>query len=649
MGLTEELQKKVYVYMEDNKKHFMREMERDTPEVWIDLSDILSHDIELYEALIELPEDITVYIRALIEEKFQGQREVRYYNTPETERLHLHTIQQDHVGRFISTRAMVKRKSDRLLKDKKHLYLCTNPSCSYSQDTIGVSQIEEERKLRACPKCKSSVEFIDKETTNYQTYVIEELTEEIDSNIQPKAKLVELEGSLTLPHYDTMTQAGSKVEIAGVIKERKKKNGNKTSTLSEFFIEGYSIRKLEEDITDINLTFHEKQELEEESKREDLKERITEAYAPYISGMGNEKLGIILSILGGSKGGKRRDRSHILLVGDAGRGKTDLINFTADIMPRAKISTGEGSTGIGLTASVVKDEFTGNWMPEAGALVKANNGYLILDELDKVKREDVTKLNTGMETGKVYIDKVGVSAEMNSYTTVIASANPKNGRFKKSKWNQEEDYINQIPIDSTLLSRFDLTFLIIDEQNEDEDERIARQIFIEDEQDETWEKEKLSKYLLLAKSKNPKHTKETQEHLINYYKNLRKKGDGDSIIITNRQIAGLKRLSEAHAKLYLRSEVTVEDCEAVISLMEYSQKRLSESEILTKMSNSTRGKHRVIRDLIEATDTQNGFTIEDIEQWTGEQIARPDIEKVIEHMKNEVIIYENPRGTYRRL
>ena len=364
--------------------------------------------------------------------------------------------------------------------------------------------------------------------------------------------------------------------------------------------------------------------------------------------MDNEKLGIILSILGGSTGGRRRDRSHILLVGDAGRGKTDLINFTADIMPRAKISTGEGSTGIGLTASVVKDEFTGNWMPEAGALVKANNGYLILDELDKVKREDVTKLNTGMETGKVYIDKVGVSAEMNSYTTVIASANPKNGRFKKPAWNQEEDYINQIPIDSTLLSRFDLTFLIIDEQNEDEDERIARQIFIEDEQ-ETWDKEKLSKYLLLAKSKNPKHTKETQEHLINYYKNLRKKGDGDSIIITNRQIAGLKRLSEAHAKLYLRSEVTVEDCEAVISLMEYSQKRLSESEILTNMSNSTRGKHRVIRDLIEATDRQNGFTIEDIEEWTGEQIARPDIEKVIEHMKDEVMIYENPRGTYRRL
>ena len=648
MALSEDIQKKIFLYIEDNKKHFLREMERDTPEVWIDLSDILSHDIELYEALIELPEDITVFIRALIEEKFQGQREIRYYNTPETERLHLHTIQQDHVGRFISTRAMVKRKSDRLLKDKKHLYLCTDQSCSYSQDPIGVPQFEEERKLKSCPKCKSAVEFIDKETTNYQTYVIEELTEEIDSNIQPKAKLVELEGSLTLPHYDTTTQAGSKVEITGVIKERKKKTGNKATTLSEFYIEGYSIRKLEETITDINLSPQERQELEEESKREDLKERITEAYAPYISGMDNEKLGIILSILGGSTGGRRRDRSHILLVGDAGRGKTDLINFTADIMPRAKISTGEGSTGIGLTATVVKDEFTGNWMPEAGALVKANNGYLILDELDKVKREDVTKLNTGMETGKVYIDKVGVSAEMNSYTTVIASANPKNGRFKKPKWNQEEDYINQIPMDSTLLSRFDLIFLIIDEQDEDEDKKIARQIFM-DEEREVWDKEKLSKYLLLAKSKNPKHTQETQDHLINYYTNLRKKGNEDSITITNRQIAGLKRLSEAHAKLYLRNEVTIEDCEAVISLMEYSQKRLSESEILTNMSNSTRGKHRVIRDLIEATDTQNGFTIEDIEQWTGEQIARPDIEKVIEHMKNEVMIYENPRGTYRRL
>lgn len=646
---SEEIIKKIWGYISLNETEVKKQINRDLPELWLDAGDLLSCDPQLYETLIESPEDTLAMFQSVIEQFIDRAVYVWVFNLPESEDTTLSEVETDHTGKLIKTKAMVKRKSDRYARDKIFYYLCTNPECTYSDDTIGVPQIEETiKELKSCPKCKSQVIYEGKKTENAQTYLLEEIS--IDDELQnPKTKMCEFEGTLTKPDYDNSVTVGSKIEVTGVIKERKKKNNNKQTVISEFYIEGKGITPIEEKFFDVEIGKEEKEQIHKVVQEEEHKENLIASFAPNLSGLKQEKEGVVLSILGGAKEIEKRDRIHTLYIGDPGMGKSELISHTQQLMPRTNKASGEGASGVGLTATVTKDENSGQWMPEAGAIVKSNKGFLVLDELDKTDRDEATKLNNGMEHGKIYVDKAGVSAEMNAYTTVIASANPKNGKFKKNAWDTDNDYASQITLNSTLLSRFDLVFIITDDQDEERDQAIAESIF-GGPIDPPYSQEFMTKFLFYARSKNPKHTKDTVQHLINYYKKLRKNTKDDSILITNRQVAGLKRLSEAHAKIHLRDEVTIEDCQAVIDLMEYSQRRLGVSEITTKLSNKARGKKRVLYDLsISVSKEKGGFKKEDLQRLAGEEISESDIDSSIQQWKDEVEIYESPRGFYRFL
>lgn len=618
----------------------------------IDVNDILEYDFEFYEEFLCYPEYIMSSGEHAMREVLGDYENdlsnvsIRIYNLPDTEESQLNLIRKDSLNTLVKFKGMLKKKSVPYIKTVSLKYCCTNPACVYSETQIVVPQKDESiQKLKSCPRCKSQVELAEEEDQDIQNYVIEEMSEDLPNpNIQPMNKIVEIYGDLTNPEINNNLPMGTKVEVIGYVKKRKKKNQNKEQSIGEFYIEAQNIVPLEEKIYDISVSNSEYEKILNLSQQDDTKDIILNSIAPQLRGMRDTKLGVLLSLLGGTKEDTRqRDNIHILIVGDPSLGKSKLLNYINELMPRTKYVSGEGSTGSGLTAVAQKDELTGSWSAEAGAIVQANNGQLLIDELDKIPLSEQTKLNTALESGRVVLDKASVSVDLNANSSVIACANPKYGQFDKYM-----DYGSQIKIDSALRTRFDLIFVMEDIYNEEDDMAIADSIF-DVGGDDSLDMELLRKYIISAKNLHPQHTTETAQMLKDYYLQLRKVTEGDKMKITIRQLDGLKRLSEAHAKLHMREEVTKEDCQAVIELMNRCHKKFGVYEQNIGTSFNNMNKKKALNMIIDSMGDRI-FTIEDIKsKLNSSDYSDKDILNHIEKLKNEAEIYEPRKAQYKKL
>jgi len=269
---------------------------------------------------------------------------------------------------------------------------------------------------------------------------------------------------------------------------------------------------------------------------------------------------------------------------------SQLLKYVSRISPRGLYTTGKGSTAAGLTAAVVRDASTGGWTLEAGALVLADRGTACIDEFDKMSEEDRRAIHEAMEQQTISIAKAGIVATLNARTTIIAAANPKKGRYDKMLSVAEN--INLPP---TILSRFDLIYVIKDDPSEDLDKRIARHITetrrgYNPEAEPPIPIDLLRKYIAYARQNiRPALTKEAGEEINRFYLSMRKmskeKAEAVEIMeqapipITPRQLEALFRLSEARAKLYLREEVTAEDARVAIELLKAMLKDVGYDEV----------------------------------------------------------------------
>jgi replicative DNA helicase Mcm len=269
---------------------------------------------------------------------------------------------------------------------------------------------------------------------------------------------------------------------------------------------------------------------------------------------------------------------------------SQLLKYVSRISPRGLYTTGKGSTAAGLTAAVVRDASTGGWTLEAGALVLADRGTACIDEFDKMSEEDRRAIHEAMEQQTISIAKAGIVATLNARTTIIAAANPKKGRYDKMLSVAEN--INLPP---TILSRFDLIYVIKDDPSEELDRRIARHITetrrgYNPEAEPPIPIDLLRKYIAYARQNiRPVLTKEAGEEISRFYLSMRKmskeKAEAVEIMeqapipITPRQLEALFRLSEARAKLYLREEVTAEDTRVAIELLKAMLKDVGYDEV----------------------------------------------------------------------
>jgi len=260
-------------------------------------------------------------------------------------------------------------------------------------------------------------------------------------------------------------------------------------------------------------TEEEEQEFLEMSRRPDLYEAFARSIAPSIYGNLDIKKAIVCLLMGGSKkilpdGMKLRGDINVLLLGDPGTAKSQLLKFVEKVSPIAIYTSGKGSSAAGLTASVQRDSNTREFYLEGGAMVLADGGVVCIDEFDKMRDEDRVAIHEAMEQQTISIAKAGITTILNARTSVLAAANPIFGRYDDMKTTGEN-----IDFQTTILSRFDMIFVVRDEHERSRDERIARHVMgihmggrgVEEQVEAEIPVEKMKRYISYCKSYVFKH------------------------------------------------------------------------------------------------------------------------------------------------
>jgi replicative DNA helicase Mcm len=585
---------------------------------------------------------------------------VRIGNFPEHDYVLLRNLRSEHIGKFVPIEGMIKRASQVKPEVVSAVFECSQCGDLYEKD-------QDSSKLKSPYKCdcgSKKFEVQEKIMTDTQVVTLEENPESREGSEQPTSLSVRLEGDLVDPEFQKRVVPGNVVEVTGTMRETPLQ---KDSKKYDIYMEANHVNPTQQEFEQLELSQEEIDEIKTMSEREDIFQQINDSIAPSIYGHDRIKEAIALQMFGGVKktredGVKSRGDLHILLIGEPGTGKSQLLKFTGEIAPKGRYVVGKSSTGAGLTASVVKEESTGEFSLEAGAVVLAHKGMAAIDEIDKMEKEDRSSLHEAMEQQQISVSKANIQATLNAETSILAAGNPKLGRF-----DPYEPVAEQISIGDTLLSRFDFIFPVMDEPDKERDTELADAILQNhidpEETDPDITGEKLRKYIAFAKkNKRPKLTQEASDKIQEFYVSMRQKGDDEAggVPITARQLEATVRTAEAAARAKLKEEVEAEDAEQAIDLLTYSLKLVGMDpetgefdidRIESGISSSERNRLQTVKHIIEElAEGQDAAEIEEVlERADEEGISDEKAEEIIEKLKREGELFEPQQGHVQKI
>ena len=637
----------------------------------VDFMNLLQSDLELAELLLENPEEMIKAAEiAAVECDISGtikKFKVRFSNLPSSQDFLIRNVRTANVKKLYTFTGIIRKKTDVRPQMVNGKWEC--PSCG---NIISILQTEKARREPTRCGCgrKGKFTLISKELIDLQSITLEEDPAMLEGGVQPKRMFVLMKEDLVSELNDKKSNPGTKVRVVGYVNEVPVtlRNGS-TSNMFDYVIEANYFEPCEDSYDDIEISPDDEKELKELADKPDIFDRLVESIAPSTKGHTQIKQAIVLQLLGGVKkkredGISLRGDTHILLIGDPGAGKSQLLKRVNSIAPKSRYVSGKGVSGAGLTASVVKDELLGGWGLEAGTLVLAHKGFAMIDELDKMGDEDRKAMHEALEQQTVSISKANIQATLMCQTTVLAAANPKFGRF-----DNFEKMAKQIDLPSTLTNRFDLIFPLRDLPDKKKDSELA-EFIIDMHMHQTVRKvpiddDTLRKFIAYARQRvRPMITVEAMKAMKEFYVSMRNSGNDDEkgskpIPISARQLEGIIRLSEASAKTRLSDYVTVKDAKRAIGLISYcltqigidpDTGKIDIDNITTGISSSERSNisklNRIIHELtpnIRDHVNVEDVVIEAVKQGIPEDEIKLLIEKlrrsgdIFFHRKNQIM------------
>eukprot|EP00164_Ancoracysta_twista_P008827 GFYU01012862.1.p1 GENE.GFYU01012862.1~~GFYU01012862.1.p1 ORF type:complete len:727 (-),score=252.45 GFYU01012862.1:299-2479(-) len=373
---------------------------------------------------------------------------------------------------------------------------------------------------------------------------------------------------------------GTRVTVHGIYTLTHKSNKRQTEgsiAIQTPYIQLVGIEVEEDGQGRVKRTFTPEEEAEflKLSRSNDVFERLSKNIAPSIFGSADMKKALACLLFGGSRkmlpdGMRLRGDINVLLLGDPSTAKSQMLKFIEKVAPVCVYTSGKGSSAAGLTASVVREKGSGEFHLEGGAMVLADGGIVCIDEFDKMSDSTRSILHEAMEQQTVSIAKAGIICSLNARTSILAAANP-----IESRYNPRLSVVANIQLPPTLLSRFDLIYLVLDKPNEVDDRRLAKHLvslYHEDYAQKNTSSisiETLTDYISYARMAiHPQITEEAGRRLTEGYVEMRRMSSNKkTITATPRQLESLIRLAEAHARMRYSEEVEVVDVDEAIRLM----------------------------------------------------------------------------------
>lgn len=630
----------------------------------VKFKDIDEYNSELSQLLLEKPKDFFSFVeKATASIELPNKVPFRVCDMPK--QVNVRDLRSAHIGKFISVEGVVRKSSEVRPEIMQVVWVC--PECE--KEVIQERQGNFVSYPSFCD-CGNRKGFKQKEKSLIDTrWIVIEEPFELTEGERPSQVTIFLTEDLISSDMRRISDPGNRIRVTGILTDtpKTKSAGNPSNVRLDFYMDANHIQQTEEGWEKMEIKPEDEEIIKQLASDPEVYKTLVASIAPSLYGLEEIKESIILQLFGGVHrtlldGTKFRGDIHVLLIGDPAAGKSQLLKLVPQIVPRGKYVSGKGATATGLTATVTKDEqFMGGWVLEAGAMVLANKGLLAIDEFEKMAPEDQVAMHEALEQGSVSIAKASIMATLPAQTSVLAGGNPKFSRF--------DPYLpisKQITIPDTLLSRFDLKFILKDVPNEDADKRLTEHMLRTRDDDFESSKPKLDKlilkkYISYAKDKvKPRLTKETGKTLKNFYVSQRKRAEGGSapVPITLRQFEALIRLSEASAKVQLSDVVRKEDAERAIRLMRFSLVQLgtdpgtgmidvdrSEGSV----SSSERSAIRVVLDIIgEMSATNKDIKVDDIVERAKKKGVN-DPAEMVDKLKREGLLFEPTPGFVRKL